>query len=416
MLSTDAVQTSSGYETENGLRFSCASTVNLTKGTFSWVPEMRLILACVCLIVASLSLATRVCATESRVDNVFGDPLLTPAVTLAGVMNPASQPILALVKIGEGTHRRIIAAGFRGLVLISDDGASHWRQARVPVQSDLVALCFISDRRGWAVGHDGVILHTEDGGESWTKQFDGDAAHDVMTAYYKTRIANGEHQLQRFLDEVELNTKDGATLPFLSVYFENEKIGYAVGSFGMLAETEDGGKTWRPWLDHIDNEKFLNLNDIRKVGSDIYIAGEQGTVYRLDRDKQRFVAVSTSYKGSFFRIAGNEKYLLAMGLNGTAFRSGDLGQSWKAVKTGVHTSLTSASLSADGKTIVLTAEGGQALYSTDDAQTFMPLAMHKPMLFADVVDGDDDWFVFAGYQGIAREKVPAANKSAPVQK
>jgi photosystem II stability/assembly factor-like uncharacterized protein len=184
----------------------------------------------------------------------------------------------------------------------------------------------------------------------------------------------------------------------------------------MLVETEDGGKTWRPWLDHIDNEKFLNLNDIRKIGDDIYIAGEQGTVYRLDRNQQRFVAVSTTYKGSFFHISGNDTYLLVMGLNGTAFRSVDRGRSWVAVKTGVHSSLTSASLSADGRTIVLTAEGRQSLYSIDDAQTFRRLPLHKPMLLADVVAGDDDSFVFAGYQGIEREKVPAADKSVPPKK
>ena len=377
---------------------------------------MRLLWASVYLIVAFVSAAMQVRAAESRVDNVFRDPLVTPAETLSNAMETSSQPILALATVDKSPHHRIIAAGLRGLILISDDGASRWRQAHVPVQSDLVALSFIAAQQGWAVGHDGVILHTEDGGESWTKQFDGKAAHDVMAGYYKTRIANGEHQLQGFLDEVELNTKDGATLPFLSVYFDDERVGYAVGSFGMLVETEDGGKTWKPWLDHIDNKKFLNLNDIRKIGDDIYIAGEQGIVYRLDRDRQRFVAMPTVYKGSFFHIAGNDTFLLAMGLNGTAFRSADGGRSWEAVKTGVHTSLTSASLSADGRTIVLTAEGGQLLYSIDNARTFNPLPVHKPMLFADVVAGDDGWFVFAGYQGIERQKVLPVEKSAPIQK
>jgi photosystem II stability/assembly factor-like uncharacterized protein len=344
-------------------------------------------------------------AAASSLSNIFKDPLDTPAdVRPTATVNLSGQPILALARVDEGARERIVAAGLHGLILFSDDGGMHWRQALVPVQSDLVSLSFISEKQGWAVGHEGVILHTDDGGETWKKQFDGMLAQDTLIKSYKTRIANGEKELQPFLDEVELNTKSGATWPFLSVYFESDQSGYAVGSFGMLVRTEDGGKTWQPWLEHIENKEFLNLNDVRRIGRDIYIAGEQGTVYRLDREHQRFIAISPSYKGSFFHIVGNERFLLAVGLNGAAYRSVDSGHNWEAVKTGVRTSLTSAALSVDGKVVVLTGESGQVLYSTDDAKTFGPIRIDQPMLFADVVALHGNWLVFAGLQGIERKK------------
>lgn len=366
---------------------------------------MRFLFACLSVAATFLCMAVEGHAAGSSLNNVFKDPLVTPAdARPAATVNLSRQPTLALARVDEGTRERFVAAGLHGLILFSNDDGMHWRQAQVPVQSDLVSLSFISEKQGWAVGHDGVILHTGDGGETWKKQFDGELAHDALTSFYKARVAKGEKGLQPFLDEIELNTKSGATWPFLSVYFESQQIGYAVGSFGMIVKTVDGGKTWEPWLDHIDNDKFLNLNDIRKIGQDIYIAGEQGTVYRLDRKQQRFVGISPNYKGSFFHIVGNDRFLLAVGLNGTAFRSVDGGHSWEAVKTGVHTSLTSAALSVDDKVVVLTGEGGQVLCSIDDARSFSPFPVDKPMLFADVVASNGAWFVFAGFQGIERKE------------
>lgn len=344
----------------------------------------------------------------------FKDPLATPAA-LSGTaarttaQSRINQPVIALARVSTGRaddEVRLVAAGLRGLILISDDGGHAWREARVPVQSDLVALYFTASGQGWAVGHDGVILHSSDRGLSWVVQFDGRIASRTLLPYYQTRIDKGEKQLAPFAEQVALNTKDGPTLPFLSVYFENDRTGYAVGSFGMLVSTDDGGKTWRPWLDHIDNPNFLNLNDIREIAGDIYITGEQGGVYRFERDTQRFVAISPSYKGSFFRIVGNARFLLAMGLNGKAWRSTDRGTSWNPVETGARSSLTSAAFSPDGKTLLLAAEGGQLLYSVDDAQTFHALRATRPMLFADVVaDGGEADFVLAGYQGIGRQHV-----------
>jgi len=371
------------------------------------------------LILSSLTVAALLAAsTAALAENpnvAFRDPLQTAAEPLSGALTASRQPVLALANIQQGARHRLVGVGLRGLILLSDDAGVSWRQAHVPVQSDLVSVCFVSAQEGWAVGHDGVILHSDDGGETWRKQFDGSMAHSALTSYYQERITNGEKSLKPFLDEVELNTQNGATLPFLSVYFENNRVGYAVGSFGMIVATDDGGTTWRPWLDHVDNDKFLNLNDIRAVGGSIYIVGEQGTVYKLDRKRAHFVSVSPDYKGSFFRIVGNDDFQLAVGLNGTAFRSGDGGRSWIAVVTGARTSLTSGTVYGNGQ-VLLTAEGGQLLYSKDAARSFTLLRPERPLLYADVTGVGGGWYVFSGYQGIERQMINPAPNFASVQK
>lgn len=378
--------------------------------------EMRLALTSVLAGAAALAITSSVVFATSPTGSVFRDPVVTAARSVALGTGRVDQPIIALSRLDDGTRHRLVAAGLRGLILVSDDNGATWTQARVPVQSDLVALYFAPSGQGWAVGHDGVILHSDDRGANWTKQFDGAIGQRTLLPYYQARIDKGEKSLEPFAAQVALNTKDGPTLPYLSIYFQNDRVGYAVGSFGMLLASGDGGRTWQPWLDHIDNPNFLNLNDIREIAGDVYIAGEQGGVYRLDRDQHRFINVSPSYKGSFFHIVGNAQYLMVVGLNGTAFRSTDRGQSWTAVNTGATTSLTSAALSSDGRTLMLTAEGGQLLYSQDGAQTFRHLRPSTPMLFADIVaDGGDD-FVLAGYQGIERASLKPARPVTPHQK
>jgi photosystem II stability/assembly factor-like uncharacterized protein len=376
---------------------------------------MRFSSTCALIIFALQCASPSVAYAQSPENNAFCDPLDSPASPVSGAAKLARQPVLALARVNGTNGPRVIAAGLRGLILLSDDGGEAWRQARVPVQSDLVSLSFISREKGWAVGHEGVILHTEDGGETWVKQFDGRMAHATLTEDYKSRLAKGEKQLKPFLDQVELNTKDGPTQPFLSVLFESDKVGYAVGSFGMLVETQDGGKTWHPWLDHIDNDNFLNLNDIREVAGNIYVVGEQGSVFRLDREKSRFVSIGPVYKGSFFRVVGNDRFLLVVGLNGTAFRSTDSGATWKSVQTGATTSLTSASFTENDKALVLTSEGGGLLLSIDEGNSFHVLHAEKPMLFADALFSGDDWLVLGGYQGVERQKFRPMTTPAPLQ-
>ncbi|MBN3755632.1 glycosyl hydrolase [Paraburkholderia sp. Tr-20389] len=286
----------------------------------------------------------------------FVDPLDSPAVMQPQV---AGRPVMAIARAGT----RIVAVGMRGLIAISDDEGRTWGQVGSPVRSDLLALSFPTALDGWVVGHDGVILHTADGGRSWTRQFDGRMAATTLVAYYKQKVADGDAALQPFLDQVTLNYNHGPSLPLLSVSFRDAQHGMAVGPFGMAIATEDGGKSWRPVLDRIDNPQFLHLNAVLGQGADLYLAAEKGTVFRLDAASGRFQAVNTGYAGSFFGMAGDEHALYAFGLRGTIYGSSDRGATWSPISSPLHGSVTSAMPLASGHEVVfVTAAGEAALY------------------------------------------------------
>ena len=105
---------------------------------------------------------------------------------------PAIQSELAikswLVDVARAGNR-MVTVGQRGHILYSDDAGKTWRQASVPVSSDLTAVYFPTPTQGWAVGHDGVVLHSTDTGATWTKQIDGRQIGQIMLDYYSKQLA-----------------------------------------------------------------------------------------------------------------------------------------------------------------------------------------------------------------------------------
>lgn len=279
-------------------------------------------------------------AAGSSAAPAFADPLESPALPSALAVRA---PVNGLALAG----KRLVAVGQRGHILTSDDAGGSWRQAAVPVSVDLTAVVFATPQLGWAAGHDGVILHSRDGGANWQRQADG-------------RSAGGK-------------TDDR---PLLALHFSDARHGMAVGAFGLARCTDDGGAHWQPCEDRLDNPQGLHLNAIEAIGDAVYIAGEQGLLLRQAPGAKRFNALTLPYKGSLFGIAGSGSKLLAFGLRGNALFSTDGGASWQAARTGVGSSLLAGTVLPDGIWL-LVGQGGQLLRSASGA-SFQPVAGAVP--------------------------------------
>jgi len=319
----------------------------------------------------------------------FVDPLDIAAVDVGA---PGKQPIMGTAVAGP----RLIAVGMRGVIIASDDHGKTWQYQDSPVQSDLTDVVFPTATDGWAVGHDGVILHSSDGGRSWQKQLDGRMAEDLFLDNYNERAATSP-ELEKYVRDVELNYQSGPNLPWLGVWFEDAQTGYVVGPFSQLAVTHDGGAHWTPWLDRIDNPQALNLNAIRGVGSNIYIAGERGMVYRLAPQTERFEALSTGYGGSFFGVTGHKGQVLAFGLRGTVYTSEDLGEHWNTSPTPGPAAVT-AGIALDEGTYALFTSGGNVWANV--SERFVPLKAKRPDLFTSASKISAHEVLLGGIQGV----------------
>lgn len=285
----------------------------------------------------------------------FRDPLDWPADEISRL---AERPTQAVVRAGD----TLVAVGARGLIATSADG-NQWTQSNSPVQSDLLAVDFPTPQQGWIVGHDGVVLHSDDAGVTWEKQLDGRLAGDRFTQYYAD-LQIAPEALEAAQSAISLNYAAGPALPLLDVWFADAERGFAVGSFGTLIATTDGGKTWQPWLHRIDNEDLLNLNAVQEVGDAVYIAAERGVIFKLEPEAQRFEKIETGYDGSFFGLLSVGDSMIAYGLSGAAYRSDDQGNSWVALHTSSNVSLTAGTQLAEKDSFVLVNARGDLLFGS----------------------------------------------------
>ena len=142
------------------------------------------------------------------------------------------------------------AVGENGVILRTADGGETWRPQVSPVTSSLDQVALATELDGIAVGEDGVILRTANGGARWSVVPSGTTQHLRAVAFADrvTAVAVGEQG-------VILRTTDGgstwqpsssATPTSLSaVAFANETVGIAVGAGGIIVRTVDAGRTWR---------------------------------------------------------------------------------------------------------------------------------------------------------------------------
>ena len=249
----------------------------------------------------------------------------------------------SLLLDGASAGSRLVVVGERGHALVSDDGGASWKQARVPVRALLTAVHMHDARIGWAVGHDAVILRTEDGGMTWSL----------------THHAPKEER------------------PLLDVWFRDERVGFAVGAYGYFLATSDGGRTWKPRT--IDKDDF-HLNALVPAGPGrLFIAGEAGVLYRSDDGGDTWRKLSSPYAGSWFSaLAFDANRLLLLGLRGSMYRSENGGESWTKVRTATKATLTGA-VRLKPDLLLVTGLEGTMLVSRDGGRSVSADAAFKPL-------------------------------------
>ncbi|MGD9584621.1 MAG: WD40/YVTN/BNR-like repeat-containing protein [Lysobacterales bacterium] len=283
-----------------------------------------------------------------------------PVIQTAEVMPRASHALI--LDMAEASDRAI-AVGERGTILLSESRRD-WRQVEgVPTRSTLAAVATV-DNQAWAVGHDGVILHSNDGGLSWQRQ-----------------------RAEPFDPDSE-DLKSGA--PLLDVLFTDSQHGFAVGAYARLLVTEDGGNNWTQrnvlgktdaeisaaqaednsvvnddtgTLDQddlaLDEETDPHFNAIARTGDgSFFIVAERGSAFRSTDQGHRWQRIQLPYQGSMFGVIGYEgRHVLCFGLRGNVYESFDLGDSWHRLETGTSLSIMGGAGFGEGGAVLVGANG-----------------------------------------------------------
>lgn len=324
---------------------------------------------------------------------------------------------------------RLITLGERGHILYSDNQGNTWQQANVPVRVTLTAITFSTASHGWAVGHDGVILATRDGGVNWLKQLDGYQANQLIVNELKRLLALSDEQrtaqaigysvaqLNYLLEDAQLFTDEGASRPFLEVLFVDEQIVMAVGAYGMIFRTEDGGENWRPLVANSSNPDNFHFNTLIKSRDTLYIAGEAGSLYRSDDKGLSWIILPSPYDGPFFGMsvsytATGTEGLIVYGLRGNAFISTNQGQKWSRLNVGSDTSILGSVAMKKSEFILLSGGGELFRFNLDGQLIGRSLTPDRSALSSGLINSTNK-LLLVGVNGMTHLNLPQIQWEAP---
>ena len=281
---------------------------------------------------------------------------------------------------------RLIAVGSRGHIVYSDDQGESWTQAKVPVRQVLTAVYFVDEQNGWAVGHDSLVLHSTDAGQTWELQY-RDPALD------QPADPDGPGLLER---------------PLMDVWFRDTQTGFAVGAYGIFLRTDDGGETWEDRSDSIDNEYGMHYNAIAPVhNAGLFMVGEMGSMYSSSDYGDTWETLDSSpYDGTWFGVSGTGQtgQLLVWGLRGNLYRSDNFGYTWEPVEfdgRAPQATLLGGNLSADGRLAIVGA-GGVVLTSDDHGHTFEAHTRADRVALATAKRLGDGSLLLVGQHGVVK--------------
>lgn len=357
-------------------------------------------------------------ALAAQAEGRHYDVLELPAVRSA----IASKSLLySLTRVND---QRLVATGIRGHVLLSDDQGRSWRQAEaVPVRSSLLAASFPSPEQGWVVGHEGVILHSQDGGRNWVRQLDGVQLARRGLEYYQTLRERhpDDERYAVLVDEMQLALEGNADRPFFTILMRNEREGIVAGAYGLLLATSDGGATWQPIMERLDLEQYVHLYacvELPAVDGDgpvRILAGEMGTILVEDVRDGSWRRQPFPYEGSLFTLlVVSDGALIAAGLRGRVFRSADRGQTWQEVDKPVTDAIVASIVLADGR-ILLGAQNGVLLASSDGGRRFAALSGLEVPLLSGLAEAMPGEIVASGSFGVRTLVLPEEGEPAALR-
>lgn len=188
----------------------------------------------------------------------------------------------------------------------------------------------------WVVGNNGKIIHSADGGASWTAQQIEGAKHLQDIAAWNARqaivVGNGGLVFTTTDGGTQWQGKRIAFLPetldkLLRVQTASGGHAWAVGEMGALLHSADYGKTW----ERRRGEQDAAFNDIAIVDErQLWVVGEAGSMLHSSDGGDTWQTVPIQLRSSLMAIAFRDAYNgVAVGLDGVILTTRNSGKTWQ---------------------------------------------------------------------------------------
>jgi len=254
--------------------------------------------------------------------------------------------------------KRVWAVGGNGLIIHSSNGGKSWEvQRRSGNPREVLNSVFFADaKHGVVVGSNGLILSTSDGGRRWIEEPSG-IRQGLLDVFVRGRMrcaVGGFGNILVFEGGrwVKRETPKGVHL--WSVWFADERVGCAVGERGTIMLTRDGGLSWKLAPSPTNEPLFAVHFPTPKDG---WAVGAEGTIIHSSNGGIRWSAqpapAAEHLRGVFF-LDGMRGW--AVGSGGTILHTEDGGRSWSREESPVSKPLLDVFVD-DGVAWIAGAEG-----------------------------------------------------------
>ena len=224
--------------------------------------------------------------TDANAGSYTAEPVVAGAwVSQTGEITPTDLNSVVFPTFSLG-----IAVGNDGVILKSTDGGATWQTRPSGTKEHLSSIKMVSSSIGWAVGYSGTIVKTMDGGESWITQ----------------------------------NLNSGGSINAAS--FADEYRGWAIVGGRNIYTTADGGNTWIMKLSILGNV----LYDVKAISATTaWVTASQGLLLKTTDSGNtwmpRHLNITSALKGITFIDAFNG---WIVGDNSTILKTVDGGNTW----------------------------------------------------------------------------------------
>jgi photosystem II stability/assembly factor-like uncharacterized protein len=239
----------------------------------------------------------------------------------------------SLLRVAYAGNNTFVAVGLGGILWRSTDNGASWAAVTSGTTERLTDVSFNGNGIGLAVVNGPMhLLRTADFGASWqtvsTPGFQPAAVAFASAAV--AAVLDGQGGAIRSIDAGLTWQAPNFDLDGLNqewrMKFVNATTGIAVGDYGTVARTSDGGQTWTRLA---GGRAGGGVDDLRARGG-VVLAVMDGTVMRSTDSGLTWASPASGSVAAYSVTWANDSVALAYGNDGV-YRSTDAGQNWSRV-------------------------------------------------------------------------------------
>lgn len=254
---------------------------------------------------------------------------------------------------------KAIAVGINSILKTIDSGLNWLNKNPLPGDNYFLDVFFFNENNGWICCDEGLVMKTEDGGETWSSQY----------CYTSSDLR--------------------------SICFINDSVGLTCGDFGEVYRTVNKGNDWYkilqlPYLDNLSSIDFINEENGWISGDGVVLATHDGGI-----NWEELPAPSSARFNCIDFVSVDEGYIVGEG--GSVYQTQDGGESWMEQQSGTLNELYSIQCFDENNYWIC---GDQIiLYSSNQGVAWIDQPISSTSTFFDIHFADIDCGWTVGYRG-----------------